>query len=96
MPAVQTSLKQYVARIASFAPISMPIYRLMNIFRCRHAKMGSPFTRDNETYCTCMNCGARRQFNVKRGKMAGTFYYPSASVLYDPPLPKQRPKKVVM
>ena len=55
----------------------------MSIFRCRHAKMSAPFTRDSETYCTCMNCGARRQFNVERGKMKGSYYYPAPSALYD-------------
>lgn len=84
MQAVPASLKQYLNRAALFVPISMPINRLMSIFRCRHGKMGSPFTRDNETYCTCLNCGARRQFNVERGKMTGSYYYPAPAALYDP------------
>jgi hypothetical protein len=75
MRAVQTSLKQHLNRITSF--------RLMSIFRCQHGKMGPAFTRDNETYCTCMSCGARRQFNVERGKMVGAYYYPSPSALYE-------------
>jgi hypothetical protein len=84
MQAVPASLKQYLNRVAIFVPISMPINRLMSIFRCRHGKMGAPFTRDNETYCTCLNCGARRQFNVERGKMTGSYYYPAPSALYNP------------
>jgi len=30
-----------------------------------------------------MSCGARRQFNVERGKMTGPFYYPAPAALYD-------------
>jgi hypothetical protein len=45
--------------------------------------MGPPFTRDKETYCTCMSCGARRLFNVKLGKMVGSYYYPAPAALYD-------------
>jgi hypothetical protein len=93
MQAFPSSLKQYVNLVASFGPISMPINRLMSIFRCRHGKMGSPFTRDNETYCTCMNCGARRQFNVGRGKMTGSYYYPAPSSLYDPSSQNNAPKE---
>jgi hypothetical protein len=71
MQAVQVSLRQCIDLITLFAPISTPFNRLMSIFRCRHGRMGSPFTRDNETYCTCMSCGARRQFNVKSGRWLG-------------------------
>jgi hypothetical protein len=54
------------------------------MFGCWHLqKLGAPFTRDNETYRTCMRCGARRQFDVERSKHIGSYYYPPISVLYD-------------
>ena len=76
-------------RIDSAAPVSTPNHWLTRLFGCRHMKMNSPFTLNDDTYCTCMNCGARRHFNVKRSKMTGAYYFASASVLYDAPSPKQ-------
>ena len=60
------------------------------IFGCWHSKMGSPFTRDNETYCTCMNCGVRRQFNLEKSTMTGSFYYPPPADLYARTLPQRQ------
>jgi hypothetical protein len=57
---------------------------LTRLFGCKHRKMSPPFTGPDETYCSCMNCGARRLFSVGRGKMTGTYYYPPVSDLYDP------------
>jgi hypothetical protein len=46
--------------------------------------MSPPFTGGEETYRSCMRCGARRLFNVERGKMTGAYYYASLSSLYEP------------
>jgi hypothetical protein len=46
--------------------------------------MSPPFTLGEETYRSCMRCGARRLFNVERGKMTGAYYYASLSSLYEP------------
>jgi hypothetical protein len=75
MPGVKILLRQCLSRLVN---------PLLNLFKCQHARMSPPFTRESETYCTCMTCGARRQFNVERGKMAGSFYYPTPAALYSP------------
>jgi hypothetical protein len=45
-------------------------------FGCWHRHMSLPFTRGNETYRTCVECGARRQFNLEKWITVGTFYRP--------------------
>jgi hypothetical protein len=57
---------------------------LTRLFGCRHRNMSPPFTGGEETYRSCMRCGARRLFNVGRGKMTGAYYYASLSSLYEP------------
>ena len=37
--------------------------------------MSRPFTRDGESYRTCLDCGARRQFDSARWEMVGAYYY---------------------
>ena len=46
------------------------------IFGCWHVNMSRPFTRGNETYRTCVACGARRRFDLEQWEMVGSFYYP--------------------
>jgi len=46
------------------------------IFGCWHLNMSRPFSRGNESYRTCVACGARRRFDLERWKMVGSFYYP--------------------
>jgi hypothetical protein len=65
---------------------------LTRLFGCKHRKMSPPFTGREETYCSCMNCGARRLFNVERGRMTGTYYYPPVSDLYEPPSTERLPR----
>jgi hypothetical protein len=64
---------------------AIPIRWLTRLFGCRHRNMSPPFTGGEETYRSCMNCGARRLFNVGRGKMTGTYYYAPLSALYETP-----------
>jgi len=45
------------------------------IFGCWHVKMSRPFSRGNETYRTCVACGARRRFDLEKWEMVGSFYY---------------------
>jgi hypothetical protein len=61
----------------------LPISWLTRVFGCWHKKMGSPFTRGNQTYCTCMLCGACQKFDVKLWKNTGPFYYNPILALYD-------------
>ena len=46
------------------------------IFGCWHSNLSRPFSRGNETYRTCVACGARRRFDLERWEMVGSFYYP--------------------
>lgn len=51
--------------------------RLLWIFRCWHRKMSRPFTRDGHTFRVCLKCGMRRDFDLKKWKMTGGYYYAS-------------------
>jgi hypothetical protein len=55
------------------------------VFGCWHKEMSRPFT-DQETYRTCLDCGARRQFNLRRWEMQGDFYYGLPTSKYLRPL----------
>ena len=46
------------------------------VFGCWHLKLSLPFTRGDETYRTCISCGARRRFDLDQWKMVGGYYYP--------------------
>ena len=48
---------------------------LSSLFGCRHREMSRPFSRQGQTYRTCLACGARREFNLKSWEMRGNFYY---------------------
>ena len=49
---------------------------LKRVFGCWHVDMSLPLTRDDETYRTCVACGARRRFDLERWTMVGPYYYP--------------------
>ena len=85
MQAIQVRLTQHAARLDEPERVSTPMRWLTRIFGCWHGKMNSPFTHNNETYRTCMKCGARRRFNLVRAKMTGAYYYALPSVLYGSP-----------
>lgn len=46
------------------------------VFGCWHRKLSLPFTRGDETYQTCIFCGARRRYDLDRWTAVGDFYYP--------------------
>jgi hypothetical protein len=48
---------------------------LRRVVGCWHLEMSLPFTRDNETYRTCITCGARRRFDLEQWTMVGDFYH---------------------
>jgi hypothetical protein len=58
---------------AQLAPINGLLRRA---FGCWHLQMSLPFTRDHETYRTCVSCGARRCFDLDQWAMVGDFYHP--------------------
>lgn len=66
------------------SPTAIPNGWLTRLFGCRHRNMSPPFTGGEETYRSCMRCGARRLFNVERGRMTGAYYYAPLSSLYEP------------
>jgi hypothetical protein len=45
------------------------------VFGCWHRELSRPFTDQGQSYRTCLDCGARRQFNLGRWEMQGDFYY---------------------
>ena len=49
---------------------------VVRIFGCWHVNMSRAFSRGNETYRTCVGCGARRRFDLEQWEMVGSFYYP--------------------
>jgi hypothetical protein len=53
------------------------------VFGCWHLEMSRPFSRGNESYRTCVACGARRRFDLEQWEMVGSFYYPKRSLALD-------------
>lgn len=47
-----------------------------SLFGCWHRRLSRPITTDNETYQTCLECGARRKFDTGTFRSFGRFYYP--------------------
>jgi hypothetical protein len=88
MKAIKNMAGQDGDRTASPLQTAIPNRWLTRLFGCRHRNMSPPFTRGEETYRSCMRCGARRLFSVERGKMTGAYYYAPLSSLYEPPTPK--------
>ena len=46
------------------------------LFGCWHKELTRPFTTKKGSYRSCLNCGARKEFDTKNFKTLGTFYYP--------------------
>jgi hypothetical protein len=88
MPADKNMVVRDEGRTDSRLQTAIPNSWLTRLFGCRHRNMSPPFTGGEETYRSCMSCGARRQFNVERGRMTGAYYYAPLSALYKPPTPK--------
>lgn len=65
----------WALKSARFAPITGVLRRA---FGCWHLQMSLPFTRDTETYRTCVSCGARRRFDLDEWAMVGDFYHPQS------------------
>lgn len=49
---------------------------MAKLFGCRHGNIGRPFTNGETAYRSCLNCGARRQFNPDTMETYGNFYFP--------------------
>lgn len=83
----RASLSRHSNRVGASMLRATPMRWLARIFGCWHKQMSPPFSQDGEIYRSCMMGGARREFNVGRGKMTGAYYYSSPSDLYEPPSP---------
>ena len=45
------------------------------IFGCGHQDLSRPFSNGKFGYRVCLNCGARKQFNVETLETFGSFYF---------------------
>jgi len=77
---MQVILKQNRAAVNAGKRFKEPAARKIGIFGslfgCWHRRLSRPFTTDNETYQTCLECGARRRFDMGTFRSSGRFYYP--------------------
>ena len=46
------------------------------IFGCWHKRLTRPMTNERTTYQACLDCGARKNFNIETFRSSGSFYYP--------------------
>lgn len=49
---------------------------LGSLFGCWHKSLSRPFTIGKDSYCACLNCGARKPFDPQALKIYGSFHYP--------------------
>ena len=49
---------------------------LGKLFGCRHKDLSRPFTTNEGSYRTCLECGAHTGFDISSFKTLGGFYYP--------------------
>ena len=55
---------------------------IAKLFGCSHNNISRPFAQGKTAYRSCLQCGARRQFNPETLETHGSFYLP--------PVPKER------
>jgi hypothetical protein len=48
---------------------------MASIFGCWHRKVSRPFTRQGQTYLSCLNCGARKRFDLNTWQTRGHFHH---------------------
>lgn len=46
------------------------------LFGCWHENLSRPFVQGKTAYRSCLNCGARKQFNAETLETHGNFYFP--------------------
>jgi hypothetical protein len=64
-----------VSQAALKSPAALLARSFGRLFGCRHSDMGRPVTLGGETYCVCLDCGARRRFDTDGWKMFGPYYF---------------------
>jgi len=48
----------------------------VRLFGCGHRNLSRPFSHKRVAYRTCLQCGARKQFNTQTLETVGKFYNP--------------------
>ena len=49
---------------------------ISSLFGCWHTELSRPFTTAQESYRSCLHCGARQKFDAEQLKTTKSFYYP--------------------
>lgn len=49
---------------------------ISKLFGCWHNNVSRPFIQGKTAYRSCLQCGARRQFNAQTLETHGSFYFP--------------------
>ena len=49
---------------------------LTKLFGCWHENLSRPFTQGKTSYRSCLDCGARKQFNAETFETYGKFHAP--------------------
>jgi hypothetical protein len=49
---------------------------IAKLFGCWHDNLSRPFKQNKTAYRSCLECGARRQFNPDTLETHGKFYFP--------------------
>jgi len=49
---------------------------MAKLFGCWHKNLSRPFTQHKTAYRSCLDCGARKQFNPETLETHGKFYFP--------------------
>ena len=51
---------------------------ITKLFGCWHNNISRPFIQGKTAYRSCLQCGARKQFNPETLETHGNFYFPPA------------------
>lgn len=49
---------------------------MAKLFGCWHENLSRPFGGGESAYRACLNCGARKRFNIETLETYGAFYFP--------------------
>src|SRR5262245_21210320 len=79
-------------RFRTGSPLSRSRAGLRILLGCWHRNLSRPFTRDDETYRACLDCGARRRFDLTSWRISGPFFFQTPFVA-DPMERGSTPKK---
>lgn len=49
---------------------------MASVFGCWHNRLTRPISDTSGSYRACLECGARKKFNIEDFRTSGPFYYP--------------------